>query len=567
MRRTNNYIKLLIFAFLLALSFKAPAQECIDGIWYFFNGTEAVVTFRGQGWITYNEYSGTVEIPDTVTYNGIPYAVTSIRKEAFRGCFNLNKVVIGHNVTNIEEYTFYDCSNLHEIIFPETLKAIGYRAFQNTSFRPDTLYLPDSLNYYDMTAFPIKEHQVIYIPEKVTTIRNYTSKYEQNSYWQYTLYLNDNTVVIHSKAEEPPFVDDLTGTEYYYNRGTSFGGFTIYVPKGTKELYEATRPWSNATIIEETIVPQSIDVELEAITLIPNESIQLNASVSPENADTDIAWASSNNSVVTVDSSGVIIAKNKGIATIYASTTDGSNLIDSCIVTVIQPVEGLIMERHNLSLYIGDCEQLYANVMPVNADNKKLIWTTTDSEIAEVDADGNVTAKKCGIAFIKAISEDNPLAIDSCNVIVNQPVTGIMLNSQNCELYAIGETLQLVATVLPEDAFNKEVKWVSSDESVCIVSSGTVEAVGYGNCVIIATTVDGNFTATCTVKVVDGSFLPGDTDGDGKVSIADVVAIIDYLLGNTEGEFYEDAADVNGNGSINIADAVELIDILLAGGN
>ncbi len=64
-----------------------------------------------------------------------------------------------------------------------------------------------------------------------------------------------------------------------------------------------------------------------------------------------------------------------------------------------------------------------------------------------------------------------------------------------------------------------------------------------------------------------GSSGPGDADGDGKISIADVVAIIDYLLGNTEGEFYEDAADVTGNGDVNIADAVELIDILLAGGN
>ena len=60
-----------------------------------------------------------------------------------------------------------------------------------------------------------------------------------------------------------------------------------------------------------------------------------------------------------------------------------------------------------------------------------------------------------------------------------------------------------------------------------------------------------------------GSGEPGDADGDGNISIADVTLIIDYILGNVSGEFHEDAADVNGDGSVNIADVVSLIDILI----
>jgi uncharacterized protein YjdB len=291
--------------------------------------------------------------------------------------------------------------------------------------------------------------------------------------------------------------------------------------------------------------------------------MQLIAKVFPENADTEIAWTSSDNRVVTVDASGIVLAKNKGIATIYASTTDGSNLVDSCIVTVVQPVDGVTMEKHSLTLNAGDSEQLYANVLPVNADNKKLIWSTSDSEIAEVDADGNVTAKKCGVAFIKATSEDNPLAADSCKVTVLQPVTGITLNYNTVELHKIGETIQLIATVLPEDASNKEVRWLSSNQSVCMVANGTVVAVGYGTSVIIATTVDGSYMATCTVNVVEAADLPGDVNHDGEVNIADINTVIDIILGRNVDDQTRERADVNGDGEINIADINAIIAIIL----
>lgn len=60
-----------------------------------------------------------------------------------------------------------------------------------------------------------------------------------------------------------------------------------------------------------------------------------------------------------------------------------------------------------------------------------------------------------------------------------------------------------------------------------------------------------------------GSSGPGDVDGDGEVSIADITAIIDYIMGQTNNTFYEESADVNCNGTVNIADVVDLIDKLL----
>lgn len=83
-------------------------------------------------------------------------------------------------------------------------------------------------------------------------------------------------------------------------------------------------------------------------------------------------------------------------------------------------------------------------------------------------------------------------------------VTGIELDQNSISLTEIGENVQLTANVLPHDATNKNVRWSSSNPSVAIVSKGNVVCVGYGTAVILATTEDGGFMATCVVNVASG---------------------------------------------------------------
>ena len=96
-----------------------------------------------------------------------------------------------------------------------------------------------------------------------------------------------------------------------------------------------------------------------------------------------------------------------------------------------------------------------------------------------------------------------------------------------------------------------------------MVANGTVVAVGYGTSVIIATTVDGNYMATCTVTVVEGVDFPGDVNHDGEVNIADINAIINIILGGNVDDQTRERADVNGDGEVNIADINAIIDIIL----
>lgn len=244
-----------------------------------------------------------------------------------------------------------------------------------------------------------------------------------------------------------------------------------------------------------------ITISQNTLRLKIGEKTTLYANTQPEEiSDGMLTWSSNDEMVAMIDNNGNVRGIGRGTCTITATSVDGGYTA-TCQITVTQPVEELTMEKHNITLKVGESERLFTQISPATADDRTISWYSSSDDIATVDANGNVSAQKAGETWIKAISNDNAEAKDSCKVIVSQPVTGIQLDNMTYQLNGIGESFELKATVVPDDASNNNVKWKSSDESVCIVSQGLVVAVGYGTCVIIATTEDGGYMATCTVTV------------------------------------------------------------------
>ena len=193
--------------------------------------------------------------------------------------------------------------------------------------------------------------------------------------------------------------------------------------------------------------------------------------------------------------------------------------------TIIEakPVEEIWINFHDIELTKGNRIQLTTTIVPSNADDCSIVWSSSNEQVATVDDKGNVTAKKGGETWIKAISLNNPEAKDSCKVTVIQPVSGISLNYNDYELDGIGESVVLIATIVPDDASNKNVKWTSSNESVCVVSRGTVVGVGYGTAVIIANTEDGEYMATCKINVTNATNISSvEHNESGKYNIYNV---------------------------------------------
>lgn len=299
-----------------------------------------------------------------------------------------------------------------------------------------------------------------------------------------------------------------------------------------------------------------VNINSSSLNLKIGEKKTLEAIVKPEGkTDGQIRWSSSDAEVAEVDDNGAVTAKAKGPAIITATTVDGGYTA-SCEVRVYQPVTSLDLNIKSLTLNTGEAQQLIATVLPVDADNKNVIWTSEDETIAKVDDTGKVTGIKAGQVWIYAESEDEGYR-DGCLVTVNQPVTGLELNKSSITFNQIGDTEQLTATVLPEDATNKDVAWSSSNQSVAIVSNGLVVCSGFGTAVIYATTVDGGFMATCVVNATEASGIDNVSMekniqvGNGRISLRGLAAGTKVVICDTAGRvLYSTTVDASGNADI-----------------
>ncbi len=170
-------------------------------------------------------------------------------------------------------------------------------------------------------------------------------------------------------------------------------------------------------------------------------------------------------------------------------------------------VSGVSLSKTSMTLVEGDSETISATVSPSNATNQTVSWSSSPSDVASVDG-GKVTALKPGKATVTVTTADGGKTA-TCSVTVEAkkiPVTGVTLDKTEAELVE-GESITLTATIAPEDATDKTVSWVSSDEEIAKVDSeGKVSAIAPGTADITVTTTDGEkkavFALTVVAKVV-----------------------------------------------------------------
>lgn len=184
-------------------------------------------------------------------------------------------------------------------------------------------------------------------------------------------------------------------------------------------------------------------------------------------------------------------------------TTEGHKVI---FESHVKPVTSVTLSEASKTLQIGQALQLTAVISPANAiTNQDVLWTSSDSNIASVDTTGKVTALTAGTAKITATSVDgNKTAVFTLtSVPAPVPVSQITLNTSTETLQA-NSTLQLTATIKPDNAANKNVLWKSSDENIATVdTTGKVTAKSKGTATITATSADGNVAAQATITVTE----------------------------------------------------------------
>ena len=291
------------------------------------------------------------------------------------------------------------------------------------------------------------------------------------------------------------------------NRGLRSGKLTIL----TALLLVLTVSCTKVEPIPEPspVAVSSVKLNKTSATLSVGEILELTATITPDDAtDKSVKWTSSDTDVATV-TDGKVTAVAAGSATI---TAQAGNVKAECTITV-SPVEvtSISLNKTSATLSVGEILELTATITPDDATDKSVKWTSSDTDVATV-TDGKVTAVAAGSATITA-QAGNVKA--ECTITVSPvEVTSISLNRTSATL-SVGEILELTATITPDDATDKTVKWTSSDTDVATVTDGKVTAVATGSATITAYSNNG-YSDTCRIVVVSRPDA-GGSEGTGEV--------------------------------------------------
>lgn len=375
-------------------------------------------------------------------------------------------LILSEGVKNIPNYAFMTQQDFDEMYYsvepaynysvtcPNTIKKIGGYAFPKRAQFEYPFTFPDSVEY----------------------IGSYPLKYDGISYWGYQNSWN-----------------------CYSNMNISEKRFDF--PKKLK-VYNGLK--QNAAV--DNFVSDTIVVYSDCDTLYA----RLKANVAFFYNRTPVKYYSSNDYQINT------LYVPEGCLSAYTNTYPYSEAINNKSrirqIKEMITVKEISITGNKDECYVGEQLQLYASIYPSDALFKSCHWESSDTTIATVNKSGNVRGVRAGCVEIYAISDENESVKGVYSVNVLQHVEGIDIDIDSYTLNEIGESLELQATVLPEDASNKEIIWKSTNESVCVVSRGKVVSVGDGICVILATTVDGGYMATCTVKVDTSSSIQNVVD-------------------------------------------------------
>ena len=255
------------------------------------------------------------------------------------------------------------------------------------------------------------------------------------------------------------------------------------------------------SVIDNYIKVTAINTKRASDTITVNETKNIGASVSPNNASNKaIRYYSSSESIVKVDSSGNITGVRVGKASITIAAETKSIIYN---VTVVDNVKLTgISVNQSYTINEGATAKLTVTYTPSNASNKGVTWKSSNNDIVTVDGAGNIKGISSGTATITVTSSEGGYSATSKITVnaVDRTLKGITLSKSTLTL-EIGKSETLTVNYNPTNAKNKNVTWRSSNSSIVSVDNGKITANKAGVAEIKAISEEGDFEAICKVTV------------------------------------------------------------------
>ena len=276
----------------------------------------------------------------------IPNSVTSLGNYIFANNEKLAEVKLGTGLTVIPQYAFYECPALKSISIPYRVTAIGTKAFANcTGFTEITI--PQSVTSISSDAFSYPKNMTIYGVSGSTAetfandkginfvAKNISATNVSLNKTELTLKKGETATLVASITPEN-FTDTISWRSTDTKVATvTDAGLVKGVAVGTAKI-KVTVGSASALCTVNVIQPvTSISLNRTSLTMDALDTYQLTATASPATAvNREITWSSSDSAIASVDENGLVTAHKKGTATIKATAKDGSNISNSCKVTV-----------------------------------------------------------------------------------------------------------------------------------------------------------------------------------------------------------------------------------------
>ena len=414
-------------------------------------------------------------------------ALSQISDYGFSGCTSLDNVALPASMTSIADNSFSGCTSLRKLDLGTSLRIIGPSAFQNCTAlegveMPETLEGLGVESFAGCTSLPYVE-----VKGEISSVGKQSFQGCTGLTW---ISLSENV----SSLGENSF-DGCTNIKYVKSYATSpiptglanfpedvVANGTLFVPASYVSRYKRSatwKNWGNIKAMTEGIFLNTVTLNQEDAHLEAGETLTLEATVGPDDAiNKKVDWKSDNEAVATVSPEGVVTAHAVGQTTIHAIADDGGGAKAACTITVDPTkVASIALSSESLEIRKNHQAQLSATVAPANATDTRIVWSSTNEDVAKVSEDGIVSAIAPGDAVIKATPQDGSQVEGICQVKVLPILKGDSNDDDDVNIVDVVNTINYILNKVT-GKFSLEAADINNDGKISISDvSGSTEII------------------------------------------------------------------------------------------
>ena len=400
-------------------------------------------------------------------------------------------------ITSVNSWTHvsFDVNGLYDT----TYKQIWFRLNQESGS-----FLIDNITY-KVAPRPVDSIKII--GEDEITVDNGTAALTVNYYPENTTQRKINWMLTGEKAEEYAAISEYGLVQAHDN------GIVNAVAQNAENSAIAdtfTITISNQVVTKPDSIVLYSDGHIDSI-VNHHDTLRLNATFYPANVDNkNISWKVNDSSLALIDDNGLLTAISNGNVLVIGTSKADTTIKDTITISLSNQIDSVkIYSQDNLFEIKKNNEnmQFFGKSFPAGVKDTIFTWQTSDTNIAVIDPSGLLSPRTNGVVTVYGKNAIDPMLLDSLKLTISNQVDSVVITSTSTIIDVKGGTLQLTATVYPENLSDKTINWmVDNDKLATINSAGLLTALNDGTVTAIAKSdLDSSISGQITISISNQS--------------------------------------------------------------